>query len=177
MKKATTLVSTTIIFTAIFLFIMNFGSSAQTQIRKEISRYKIAEEVLNQPHAMTAWSYYGECKQEWRQSKYFEYFPKSEEYRLSYNEELDCRRKLAKFWADLKHDHPEVSNDYLDDLVMVYRSIYLPEYVYKYYRCSDWQIKKDRFRLKEFKHWAKKYIKGHKSKTLVKLEVVQFGDH
>lgn len=174
MKKTTTQICTIIIFITIFLFTLNFGSTTQAQISKEIYRVKIAEEILSQPHALTAWKYYGECKQEWRQSKFFEYFPNAEKYRFSYNEELDCRRKLAKFWSDLKELHPEIKNDYLDELVNVSRSIYLPEYVYNYFKKSDWQIKKDRFRLKEFKSWAKKNIKGHKPKTLIDLEQVKF---
>ena len=177
MKRAFYSTITFIIFLSIFAVTLNFGSSAQAQIRKKIYRVRLDEEILSQPHAMTAWNYYGECKQEWRNSKYFEYFPHAEEYRYTYNEELDCRKKLAKFWSDLKQNHPEAHSDYLDDLVKVYRSIYMPEYVYKYFRDSDWHIEKDRFRLKEFKKWAKKHIKGHKARTLIKLEEVKFGGH
>ena len=177
MKKSFYLIGTLIIFISIFVITLNYGSSAQAQIRKKIYRVKLDEDILNKPHAMTAWSFYGTCKQEWRNTKYFEYFPHAEEYRYSYNEELDCRKRLAQFWSDLKQNHPEANDVYLDDLVKVYRSIYMPEYVYKYFRTSDWHIEKDRFRLKEFKEWAKKHIKGHKSRTMITLEEVRFGDH
>lgn len=135
---------------------------------------KIHKEILTNPHAMAAWRLYGKFKQEWRDSIFFRHFPNEKKYRYTYKEELDCRKRLAEYWINFRKANPRVENRYLNDLVKAYRSVYFPEYVYKYFRKGSWKVKKDRFRLKEFKKWVKLYIRGHRPKTLAHLEEVDF---
>jgi len=141
--------------------------------KKKIYNVKIDHEIMKDPHAFTAWQEYGKFKQEWRESLFFKQFPDEKKYRYSYKEELDCRKRLALYWADLKKANPGINNEYLDDLLKVYNSFYFPEYVYKNFRKSSWEVRKDRFRLKEYKKWAKEFIKGHHSETYAHVEEIE----
>lgn len=148
--------------------------SAQNIEKDHFYSIKIAKEILTDPHAMAAWRMYGRFKQEWKDSIFFRHYPNEDKYRYTYKEELDCRKRLAEYWMTFKRTNPKVENDYLDDLVKAFRSVYFPEYVYKYFKKGSWNVKKDRFRLKEFKKWVKLYIKGHRPKTLAHLEEIDF---
>jgi len=151
-------------------------SSVYASESESFFRVKISEKILTKPYSVTAWRLYGQLKLEWREELFFQRFPDEKKYRYTYKEELDCRRKLAEYWMQFKQTNPGVSDPYLDNLVIIFKSIYLPEYVYKYYKTSSWDIKKNRFRLKEYKKWAKKHIKGHKSETYAKLEKIKLGN-
>jgi len=138
-----------------------------------IYRVRLSEATMQDPHALAAWRINGQHKLAWRKELFFKQFPTEHEYRFSYKEELDCRMKMAEYWLELKKTYPELKNAYLDDLAIVYNSIYFPEYVYKYYRAGSWEVKKDRFRLDEYNKWAKEHLKGHKSETMVSIEEVR----
>ncbi len=165
--------SSTIIPTLVILCAA-LSSPAQASEKDHFYSIKLAKEILSDPHAMAAWHIYGTFKQEWRDSIFFRHYPNEKKYRYTYKEELDCRKRLAEHWMTFKKTNPRVENRYLDDLVKAYRSVYFPEYVYKYFKQHSWNVKKDRFRLKEFKKWVKLYIKGHRPKTLAHLEEVDF---
>lgn len=174
MKKMNILVVLFSIIVTIIFIVIGHHSEAQAQTTQPIYRVSVSENVLNKPHTMTAWRFYGKCKKEWRETKFFEYYPTETKYRYTYKEELDCRRKLARFWIDQKKNQPRATNKYLDQLMKVYLSVYLPEYTYKYFKKSSWKIKKDRFRLKEYKKWAKKHIKGHRARTYATIKEHKF---
>jgi hypothetical protein len=159
---------------AVLVAVLIIGTLSSTTLTAEnygtFYRVKIHEEVLTKPHALTAWKYYGASKEEWRKELFFKQFPNEKKYFPSYKEELNCRRQLAQYWINQKKNNSNVTDRYLDDLVRAYNSMYFPEYVYKYFKKSSWKVKKNRFRLKEFKKWAKQNIKGHRAKTLAHLE-------
>jgi len=164
------LLSVLIIFAVISATGIFTGSNLSAEDFGTMYRIKINEEVLSKPYSLTAWQYYGQCKKEWRTELYFKQFPNAKKYKPSYKEELNCRRKLAQYWIEQKKVDPGLKDRYLDDLVKAYYSMYFPEYVYKYFKKSSWNVKKNRFRLKEYKKWAKKTIRGHRAKTMAHLE-------
>jgi hypothetical protein len=174
MKSVFKLSFLSVIILALVILCATLSAPAQTSEKGHFYRIKIAKEILTDPHAMAAWRIYGQFKQEWRDSIFFRHYPDEDKYRFTYKEELDCRKRLAEYWITFKKANPGVENRYLDDLVKAFRSVYFPEYVYKYFNQGSWNVKKDRFRLKEFKKWVKLYIKGHQPKTLAHLEEVDF---
>ncbi len=161
----------TVLLTTLIAFIG--GPDLQAEEKKRIFNIKVDHDIMKDPHAFAAWREYGKFKQEWRQALFFEQFPDEKEYRYSYKEELDCRKRLALYWADLKKANPGIENEYLDDLLKVYNSFYFPEYIYKHFRKSSWEVRKDRFRLDEYKKWAKEFIRGHHSGTYAELEEIE----
>jgi hypothetical protein len=139
-----------------------------------IYKVVISEEVMDDPHALSAWREYAKFKKEWRKELFFKTFPDEKKYRFTYKEELDCRKRLAEYWIDMKKRNPELSNEYLDKLTSVYNSLYFPEYIYKYFHAGSWEVRKNRFRLDEFKEWAKDNLGWHFPKTYSHLDVVKF---
>lgn len=160
----------------IFSFSLIFGifaGHASAESARIIYNIKLSEDIMDKPQILMAWQMYAKYKQEWRQQLFFEQFPDEKKYRYSYKEELDCRKKLAEYWRDYKKTNPNVSDEYLDDLVKVYGSIYFPEYIYKYFKAGSWEVRKDRFRLDEFKKWAKENLGRHYPKTYSHVEEVK----
>jgi hypothetical protein len=163
-------------FLYLMLFSLIFGifaATAPAESTKIIYNIRLSDDVLDKPQVLMAWQMYAKFKQEWRQERFFEQFPDEKKYRYSYKEELDCRKKLAEYWRDYKKTNPKVSDEYLDDLVKVYGSIYFPEYVYKYFRSRSWEVRKDRFRMDEYKAWAKENLGRHSAKTYSHLEAIK----
>ena len=158
-------------FLAIFGII---ASHASAENAKTIYNIKLSEAIMDNPQVLMAWQRYAKFKQEWRQKLFFEQFPDEKKYRYSYKEELDCRKRLAEYWIEFKKTNPKAHDEYLDDLVKVYGSIYFPEYIYRYYKDGSWEVRKDRFRLDEFKKWAKENLGRHIPKTYSHLEEVKF---
>jgi len=174
MKYVIKLSFLSVIIPALVILCAALSSPVQASEKGHFYSIKMAKEILTKPHAMAAWRAYGRFKQEWRDSIFFRHYPNKNKYRYTYKEELDCRKRLAEYWITFKKANPKAENHYLDDLVKAFRSVYFPEYVYKYFKKRSWNVKKDRFRLKEFKKWVKLYIKGHRPKTLAYLEEVDF---
>jgi len=139
-----------------------------------IYKIVISEEIMDDPQALMAWRMYAKYKKQWREELFFQTFPDEKKYRYSYKEELDCRKRLAEYWLDMKKNNRSLSNKYLDKLAIAYGSLYFPEYVYKYFHVSSWEVRKNRFRLDEFKQWAKENLGWHHPKTYSHLEVVSF---
>ncbi len=159
-----------ITFSLIFGIFAPYSSADNT---KAIYNIKLSEDILDKPQVLMAWQMYAKYKQEWRQQKFFEQFPDEKKYRYSYKEELDCRKQLAEYWIDYKKTYPNAQDKYLDELVKVYGSIYFPEYIYKYFKEGSWEVRKDRFRLDEFKTWAKENLGRHYPKTYSHLEEIK----
>ncbi|HDS00572.1 MAG TPA: hypothetical protein ENO22_12175 [candidate division Zixibacteria bacterium] len=160
----------------VFIFIIAVLAVQQVRAEDKTVIYKvvISEEVMTDAHAVAAWREYAQAKKKWREELFFQTFPDEKKYRYSYREELDCRKRLAEYWIDLKEGNPGISNSYLDQLAQIYNSLYFPEYVYKYFRSGSWEVRKNRFRLDEFKEWAKENLDGHDPKTYSHLDKIEF---
>lgn len=158
------------------IFIIAAFACGQANADDKMVFYKvvISEDIMEDPHAVAAWREYANAKKEWREELFFQTFPDEKKYRYSYREELDCRKRLAEYWIDLKGRNPGISNPYLDQLAQVYNSLYFPEYIYKYFRSRSWEVRKNRFRLDEFKEWAKDNLNSHNPRTYSHLDEVKF---
>jgi hypothetical protein len=173
MKQLKHLLSAFLCLIAFMLIFGVFASTAEAENTRAIYNIKLSEDILDKPQVLMAWQIYAKCKQEWRGQRFFEQFPEEKKYRYSYKEELDCRKRLAEYWRDYRKTYPNASDDYLDDLVKVYSSIYFPEYIYKYFKAGSWEVRKDRFRLDEFKTWARENLGRHHPKTYSHLEEIK----
>lgn len=147
--------------------------SSASEIEGVIYQVKISQDVMTKPHVMAAWRIYGDARLKWRTEKFFEQFPDEKEYRYTYKEELDCRKRLAEHWINYTAKYPDVSDEYLDELAIASKSLFFPEYIYYYFREGSWEMEKDRFRLDDFKRWKKEYIKGHRAETKVEIKKIE----
>ena len=115
----------------IFMGLNTAPSPAAASDKDSFYHIELSKDVLTKPEVMAAWRAYGKFKGQWRDSIFFQMYPNETEYRYTYKEELDCRRKLAEYWIAFKKANPGTKDRYLDDLAKAYRSVYFPEYVYK----------------------------------------------
>jgi hypothetical protein len=116
---------------------------------------------------LTAWITYGIARGMWHDKKYFEINPTSKVYQYTYSEELFSRDMMAKLWPEIKKEHPGLSDSYLDTLVYVMDSGFLPEYVWYYFWEQEWRTPPETLRLSEFSEWQKVHLKGHCAETHV----------
>jgi hypothetical protein len=116
---------------------------------------------------LAAWITYGIARGMWQDTKYFEMNPKSKVYQYTYSEELFSRDMMAKLWPEIKKKHPGLSDSYLDTLVYVMDSGFLPEHVWCYFWEQAWGTPPQSLRLGEFSEWKEVHLKDHCAETHV----------
>jgi hypothetical protein len=66
----------------------------------------------------------------------------------------------------VKKKEPTISNRYLDELLRVYASSFIREYVWTYLRRSDWGAEPNGLRLEPFRAWVDENLKDHRVQTM-----------
>ena len=83
--------------------------------------------------------------------------------------EIESREEEAKYWQRLNKNGPP--SPYFDELVIVYESGFMTEYVWKYHRQTNWN-KPIGLKQEEFDKWAIEKIPNHKPLIDPPLSVV-----
>jgi len=76
---------------------------------------------------------------------------------------------MVKVWAELKEKDSSLTDQYLDKLLLVAKSGFLREYVWKYLRRERWKQEPTNLKMEEFLTWSEVYLKHHKGKTLAQV--------
>ena len=91
----------------------------------------------------------------------------------TFEEELAARDAMIIMWEGLKKDAPSNNNMYLDDLIRIRQSGFLPEYIWVYYRDLGWNSITEQPSIeksKQFETWAKENLMNHIPETRVLIK-------
>jgi isocitrate dehydrogenase len=72
-------------------------------------------------------------------------------------------------WNELSENDPKKSI-YMDDLVKVYNSGFMKEYIWTYHKDTDWK-NVDELKMDEFEAWANQNISEHKPRLEARLKL------
>jgi hypothetical protein len=84
----------------------------------------------------------------------------------SFECELTARQLLLQSWQENRLQHPDSSDPYLNDLLLVDQAGFLREYVARYFRQPGWSLPRD-IRKQEFQAWQRKNLPGHRPRTVL----------
>jgi hypothetical protein len=113
--------------------------------------------------ALPAWLIYAGERSLWMKTKFYQEHPSASSYRYTFREELDARNYCSRIWIELKEKNG-LQNRYLDDLILVQKSGFLPEYVWSYFRSDDW-VKPEGLLLDDFDKWRSVHLTEHIPET------------
>jgi tetratricopeptide (TPR) repeat protein len=122
---------------------------------------------LETPGVLSAWLVYGFAREYFRNEGFLKENPGAREYRYDFKEEFESRKALVEMWEGFQKDKPEISDDYLDALVRVYKAGFLAEYVWYFFRAPGWGDPPDTLRLKAFNEWRSQHLANHTMETVV----------
>jgi len=120
-----------------------------------------------------AWIGYAAARAEWVQENLSREDFKEMGYKRSFDEELSARKSLLEIWMELTESKSGLSDQYLDELVMVRKAGFLEEYVWQLLRSPDWTTKPDNLELKGFSNWLADKLPNHEVQTLSKIEITE----
>lgn len=81
-----------------------------------------------------------------------------------YGCEFTARQHLVQTWEEQRQEHPDATDEYLDQLLAVREAGFLDEYTVRYFGRKNWQVPVE-VRLDEFRHWQKKHLRHHRPQT------------
>ena len=141
---------------------MTFGcttSAAPTLERKT----EIVIDPSTSKDTLAPWLVYAGARSIWMETKFYQEYPAESSYRYTFREEFEARDSCAMLWIKLK-EKDGLQNRYLDDLTMVKRSGFLREYIWSYFKNSDWKEPED-LRLDDFAKWRYVHLTEHIPET------------
>ena len=97
------------------------------------------------------------------EKKFFDQNPGATSYQYTFTEEIEARKGCAYLWREVKVKD-DLTNRYLDAPVAVLEAGFLQEYVWTYFRNSNWQ-QPESLRLDEFDHWRSLNLQDHEPET------------
>ena len=83
-----------------------------------------------------------------------------------YSCEFTARRHLVETWDEQRLEDGDISDDYLDDLVIVRDAGFLDEYTVRYFGRPDWQVPVE-VRVDDFRRWQRQHLRRHKPETRI----------
>ena len=93
----------------------------------------------------------------------------NENYVHYYEEELIGRESLIKVWEELQEQDPTLQDKYLDEMVIIYKAGYLPEYVWFFTYFDEGGTPPEDARVEEFEMWFTPKFIDHQPETLAGL--------
>ena len=120
---------------------------------------------------LAPWMVYGGSRSLWVKEKYLKKNPSEKIYRYSFEEELDARAELIRYWKG-KKEEVLLSDEYLDQLLRIYNANFLSEYVWYYFRNDDWKEPSKKLKMNEFMKWKQNNLKAHTPLTLVSIKII-----
>ena len=90
-------------------------------------------------------------------------------YQKSFEEELHGRESLAVVWDELKVNDTTLKDTYLDELFIVQKAGYMPEYVWAFTSYDIFKEAPTDERMEEFEMWFYDTMPNHEPQTLVSL--------
>lgn len=82
----------------------------------------------------------------------------------SYDCEFRSRNVLVDAWAEQRAASPEISDDYLDQLLAVREAGFLAAYTAYFLHRDDWQVPVD-VDVESFGQWRRQHLRGHRPQT------------
>lgn len=116
-----------------------------------------------------AWLAYAGIRLRWRTKTYQEKNPGAGPYRYTFAEEAAARDASARVWIERREFQKGKPDAYLDQLIEVFKSGYIPEYTWTYLRDPLW-AEPDGLRLAEFDRWRAVNLKDHRVETRARVE-------
>jgi hypothetical protein len=146
----------------VFLLISVFGCTLHTPSPPD-SNVTIIVEPSTSKDSLPAWLFYAAARAFWMEKKFFEQYPEATSYQYTFMEEVSAREGCARLWQEIRTKDAR-QNRYLDDLAAVHQSGFLREYVWVYFRDTDWE-EPTGLRLTEFEQWRMIHLQSHKPET------------
>jgi len=115
----------------------------------------IDKSILKNENALEGWMSYGLALRVWPMELNENGQPDL------YKREVFARKNTAQIWSELRGNNAVKSNKDLDELVYIYESGFMEEYVWAYIRKSN-RIPEN-LRLDEFKRWMHANLPAHKA--------------
>ena len=84
----------------------------------------------------------------------------------SYDCELKARGVLVDAWAEQCAENPDLSDDYLDELLAVWAADYLGEYTAHYFWHDDWHLPTE-LDVNSFDEWRREHLPNHRPQTRI----------
>ena len=127
------------------------------------SNVQIIIDPSTSKHTLPAWLWYASTRAFWMEKKFFELHPEATSYQHTFLEEVAARGGCAKIWQEIRVKDGR-QDRYLDDLTTVQQSGLLREYVWIYFRQSDW-TEPPNLHLAEFERWRRLHLQSHEPET------------
>ena len=127
------------------------------------SKIRIIVDPSTPKEVLAPWLIYAGTRAHWIEKKFFDQNPGVRLYQYTFAEEVEARMYCVRLWRDVKAKDG-VRNRYLDDLITVMDAGFLEEYVWTYFRDSNWK-ESNILRLVEFDHWQSLHLRGHEPET------------
>jgi hypothetical protein len=115
------------------------------------------------------WLAYAGTRSRWMTQTYREQNPGAGLYQYTFAEEVAARSACARVWLERREFQKAKPDPYLDQLIEVFKSGYIPEYTWIYFRDPQWPPPA-KLRLAEFEAWRKTNLKDHKAETRARAE-------
>jgi hypothetical protein len=122
----------------LFLAVILMGSSVVFSQGERVQMVMDESLFGENTNVLAAWLAYGTTKSLWVTDKYLEENPDKSKYQYSFQEELDAREALVQVWKDLKKRDENISDKYLNSLIVVKDAGFLDEYVWHYFQAEEW---------------------------------------
>jgi len=84
----------------------------------------------------------------------------------SFNCELTARRMLLDAWNERKLASPDITDQYLDELVEIQRAGFLSEYVVRHFRKNHWELPTNLDR-RTYRVWQRRHLPKHRPEMKV----------
>ena len=81
-----------------------------------------------------------------------------------YGCEYTARRHLVDTWEEHRAEHPDVTDAYLDSLLLVRDAGYLDEYTVRFFGRDGWQVPAE-VRVDDFRRWQAHHLEDHRPQT------------
>lgn len=84
----------------------------------------------------------------------------------SYHCEFKSRNILIDAWVERRANNPELSDDYLDDMLRVREAGYVDEYTVYFFARDNWQVPVE-VDVDGFSRWRRDNLRGHRPQTRI----------
>ncbi|HEY2988889.1 MAG TPA: hypothetical protein VGL11_14245 [Candidatus Binatia bacterium] len=149
------------------LFSLCIGCAYQAANREP--QVRIVVDVSVSQAALPAWLAYAGTRSRWMTQTYQEQNAGAGPYQYTFAEEAAARSACARVWLELREFHKAKPDVYLDQLIEVFKSGYIPEYTWVYLRDPRW-VQPASLRLPEFEAWRRTNLRDHKTETRARAE-------
>jgi len=120
--------------------------------------------------AGAAWLGYANARAIWVSDNFDVAAINNNQYYYTFEEEFFAREKLAQVWEEVKALDPQARDWYLDNILKVYKTGFLEEYVWHHLNDEEWIEEPEGLEMEGFFAWSETNLSGHRPETHVAME-------